>query len=179
MKILKKLKFNKKSHSNKQHKIEDCKNTLENLSLEFSNLIDKLYTLKSDINWLQDMCLDYNVKIQLAIKKGNINLAKKALEKKLILEIEVKSMEDKVNYLSETETIIDELLNQLEAEYDNISTNRKDKSSFKVSSYIKTFAKTEQKIKDKFLEVEETLVQNSPPPSSFDINIDEEIKKYI
>ena len=100
MEILKKLKFNRKSNSNKQHKIKDCKNTLDDLLFEFSDLIDKLYSLKSDIYWLKDMCLDYDSKIQLAIKKDNINLAKKALEKKLALEIELKTMEDKVNYLS-------------------------------------------------------------------------------
>ena len=49
MEILKKLKFNRKSNSNKQHKIKDCKNTLDDLLFEFSDLIDKLYSLKSDI----------------------------------------------------------------------------------------------------------------------------------
>ena len=179
MEILKKLKFNRKSNSNKQHKIKDCKNTLDDLLFEFSDLIDKLYSLKSDIYWLKDMCLDYDSKIQLAIKKDNINLAKKALEKKLAIEIELKTMEDKVNYLSEAESIIDTLLNKLESEQDNIETNYKNNYKFKTASHIKNFSNIEGKIKNKFLETKETLDKTSNPSSSFDIDIDEEIKKYI
>lgn len=178
MDILKRLKFNRKSNSDKQHKIKDCKNTLDDLLFEFSDLIDKLYSLKSDIYWLKDMCLDYDSKIKLAIQKENINLAKKALEKKLTLEIELKTMEDKVTYLLEAESTIDTLLTKLEAEYENIETNQENNYKFKTTSHINNFSNIEQKIKNKFLETKENLDKTLEVPA-LNIDIDEEIKKYI
>lgn len=178
MEILKRLKFNRKSNSDKEHKIKDCKNTLDNLLFEFSDLIDKLYSLKSDIYWLKDMCLDYDSKIKLAIQKENINLAKKALQKKLALETELKFMENKVNYLIGAESTIDELLTQLEAEYENIEANHENNYKFKTSSHIKNFSNIEQKIKDKFIESKK-YIDKTLNPQLFNINLDEEIKKYI
>lgn len=178
MEILKRLKFNRKSNSDKEHKIKDCKNTLDDLLFEFSDLIDKLYSLKSDIYWIKDLCLDYDSKIKLAIQKENINLAKKALQKKLSLETELRFMENKVNYLVEAESTIDKLLTKLEDEYENIEANHENNYKFKTASHIKNFSNIEQKIKDKFIETEE-YIDKSSNFQAINIDLDEEIKKYI
>lgn len=179
MEILKKLNFKRKASVKKYEEIVDLKNTLDDLSLEFSNLLDKLSTLKTDVEWTKDVCLNYNSKVKLAIEKGNIHLAKKALEKKLTSEIELKSIEDKFKYLSEAKSTTRILLKELEDEYDNIVINYENKLNSKVTSSIKTFSNIELTLKTEFLKIEKTLDELSPSSSSFDINIDEEIKKYI
>lgn len=177
MEILKKLNLKRNASIKKYEEIVDLKKILDDLSLDFSNLLDKLSTLKTDMEWIKDICSDYDFKIKLAIKKGNIHLAKKALEKKLTSDIELNHLYTKFNYLSECKSTIHILLKELEDEYDNLVASYESKLNSKVSSSMKIFSNIESKLKTEFSNIEKGL-DNLPPPT-FDMNIDEEIKKYL
>ncbi|MBY0755819.1 hypothetical protein K5V21_10170 [Clostridium sardiniense] len=177
MEILKKLNLKRNASIKKYEEIVDLKKILDDLSLDFSNLLDKLSTLETDIEWINDICSDYDSKVKLAVQKGNIHLAKKALEKKITSDIELNHLYAKSNYLSECKSTIHMLLKELEDEYDNLVANYESKLNSKVSSSMKIFSNIESKLKTEFSNIEKGL-DNLPPPT-FDINIDEEIKKYL
>ncbi len=179
MEILKRLNFKRKASIKKYEEIVELKSTLDDLSLDFSNLLDKLSTLKTDIEWIKDLCSNYDSKVKLALQKGNLHLAKKALEKKLTSEIELSSLEDKFEYLSEAKSTTRILLKELEDEYDSIVVNYENKLNSKVASSIKIFSNIELTLKTELSKIEKDLNNLSPSSSSFDINIDEEIKKYL
>ncbi|WP_160166400.1 hypothetical protein [Clostridium sp. Ade.TY] len=150
------------------------KNTLDNYSKDFAKLLDRLYNLELDLEFLEDIYTEYESKINLAIKKDNIRLAKKALQKKLMAYSDFLELKNLVSHLYNCKYKIYMLLKSFEIEYSNIVFNYENNNEKELSLCIKNFSKIKNNLYKEFLKIND--VPEFIPP---EVNLDDEIKIYI
>ena len=177
MEILKKLNFKRRLSIKKYEEIINLKTILDARSKDFSNLLDNLSILNGDMEWLKDRSYDLHNKIKIAIEKDNISLAKRGLNKKFSFDLEIKALEKKINQLDNCKLKIQNLLKNLEEEYDNIVLNYENKLNSKTLLCIKNFSKIEKNLRKELI-ITENYITNTEYEDEV-ININEELKKYL
>ncbi|MDQ0148718.1 hypothetical protein ACFO6R_00815 [Eubacterium multiforme] len=177
MEILKKLNFKRRLSIKKYEEIINFKTILDARSKDFSNLLDNLSILTGDMEWLKDTSLELHNKIKLAIEKNNIPLAKKALNKKFSFDLEIHSLEKRLHHLNDCKLKIQNLLKNLEDEYDNIIISYENKLTNQTLFYMKSFSKIEKDLRKELLITEEIFTNRDYENKVIDIN--EELKKYL
>lgn len=186
MGILNIFKFRKDLYLKQLDQIHSLEELFHESSFKASQFIDDLILLKEDLSILKEMTLDLNNKIILSINKNNIPLAKKALNKKLDIDMDIFYLEKKIHYLNKVENSVENLFENLKFEYNKILCNYESKKD------LALFSKFNRSLKDsinKFKSIEKTLshsldsiyknLDNIKINNSFNKNFEEEFKKYL
>lgn len=174
MKLLKKFNLLKNSSLKRYEELIEMKNVLDNYSKDFANLLDRLSDLELDLEFLEDIYVEYETKVTLAIKKDNIKLAKKALQKKLMAYNDFLELKNLVSHIYYCKYKIHTLLEKFEVEYSNIVFNYENNNSKELSSSIKKFSKIESNLSEEFKKINDV-----PEFIPTEFNLDTELKKYI
>lgn len=174
MKLLKKFNLLKNSSLKRYEELIEMKNVLDNYSKDFANLLDRLSDLELDLEFLEDIYVEYETKVTLAIKKDNIKLAKKALQKKLMAYNDFLELKNLVSHIYYYKYKIHTLLEKFEVEYSNIVFNYENNNSKELSSCIKKFSKIESNLSEEFKKINDV-----PEFIPTEFNLDTELKKYI
>ncbi|AIY84768.1 hypothetical protein U729_1698 [Clostridium baratii str. Sullivan] len=176
----------KKKMALKQYdEINEIKGLLDESKFEVLSLFETLNSLNDNLKkaTLESNDLDY--KIKLSIEKGNERLSKKAIEKKLYKDYEIKSLRLSISYIEDSKSNIESFLNDLNSEYKKIITIYEDARDLALFSKfnknmidsISNFKKILFNLNMILLDVEEKLNENNSKPS-ISIDFNSEIENY-
>lgn len=174
MKLFEKFNLRKNSSIKKYEEIINMKDVLDEFSKDFADLLDRLSELQCDLDFLENICNEYQSKIKLAINKNNIHLAKKALTKHSMAYSDFLELKNLVYHLFNCKNEIYTLLKSLEIEYVSIITNYENNNESSLNSSIKKFSKLEYELNKEF-----SSINNVPEFIPPEIDLDKELKNYI
>lgn len=129
-------------------KIRDMEDSLNKARLAAADVIGNLHNIEKKINEKKIEIKDYEDKVKLAVSKGNDELAKKALEKKIEAEKELNSLSKTYNETREKADTIKTRLRELEDEIQKTREYR-DEAQARYQS-----AKATSKVNEILLDVE-------------------------
>ncbi len=182
-------------------KLRDMEEALNSAKLTSAKVISNVYELDKKLELSKKEALDYDSKVRLALEKGNEDLAKKALAKKLELDKKNKQLEESCIEARTKAEEIKENLRELEKEIESTRSYRDEaaarfssaEASKKVNEILSevqtdynriNLREIEQKIKRKEAEAAgfKELAKSDPIEDEFaslsEVDLNEELKKY-
>ena len=176
----------KKKMALKQYdEINEIKGLLDESKFEVLSLFETLNSLNDNLKKAKLESNDLDFKIKLSIEKGNERLSKKAIEKKLYKDYEIKSLKLSISYIEDSKFNIESFFNDLNSEYKKIITIYEDAKDLALFSKfnknmidsISNFKKILFNLNMILLDVEEKLNENNSKPS-LSIDFKSEIENY-
>lgn len=176
----------KKKMALKQYdEINEIKGLLDESKFEVLSLFETLNSLNDNLKKAKLESNDLDFKIKLSIEKGNKRLSKKAIEKKLYKDYEIKSLKLSISYIEDSKFNIESFFNDLNSEYKKIITIYEDAKDLALFSKfnknmidsISNFKKILFNLNMILLDVEEKLNENNIKPS-LSIDFNSEIENY-
>lgn len=180
-----KFRFKKKMALKQYDEINEIKGLLDGSTFEVLSLFETLNSLNDNFKKAKLESNDLDFKIKLSIEKGNERLSKKAIEKKLYKDYEIKSLRLSISYIEDSKSNIESFLNDLNSEYKKIITIYEDAKDLTLFSKfnknmidsINNFKKILFNLNMILLDVEEQLNENNRKPS-ISIDFNSEIETY-
>jgi phage shock protein A len=105
-------------------KIRDMEESLNNARIAAADVIGNMHSIEKKMNEKKLEIKDYEEKVKLAVSKGNDELAKKALAKKIDAERELNNLSKTYNETRERADAIKERLRELEDEIEKTRAYR-------------------------------------------------------
>ena len=176
----------KKKMALKQYdEINEIKSLLDESTFEVLSLFETLNSLNEALKKAKLESNDLDSKIKLSIEKGNERLSKKAIEKNLYKDYEIKSLRLSISYIEDSKSNIESFLNDLNSEYKKIITIYEDARDLALFSKfnknmidsISNFKKILFNLNMILLDVEEKINENNRKPS-ISIDFNSEIENY-
>lgn len=105
-------------------KIRDMEESLNNAKIASATVIGNVHEIEKKMQDAQQESADFDEKVKLAVAKGNDDLAKKALAKKIEVDKQYASLQESYNTAKQKAEAIKQSLHDLEAEIEKTRSYR-------------------------------------------------------